>query len=173
MNFLFVLAVLIIGVGAASEQQNDRLIILADYGVTVDEEMRPAELKLALAKMLPDVGSVTALESKFKFIFQDQPEVLRSLDDEFERYQKIESDPALQIAEVERLKKAKEDRDLIEFWLDRLAIAGDAHIDRAEWYLKRNEKSDVQRAYDWYRKAQSLGRNVTKELRMLEGRFEQ
>lgn len=79
----------------------------------------------------------------------------------------------MQLAEVERLRLAKEDHGLTEFWLDRMAITGDAYIDRAEWYFKRNEKGDVQRAYDWYRKAQSLGRDVSKELKMIEQRLGQ
>jgi len=170
MNLVLVIAIVMLSV---ISQQDDRLVILSDYGATVDDGITTAELQTAIAKMLPDAGSVIALKAKFQYIFEDQPDVVQSLAGDFDSYHKIESDPMLQMAEIERLRKAKEDHGLIEFWLDRLAIAGDAHIDRAEWYLKRDQHGDVQRAYDLYRKALSMGRNITTELKMLEGRLGQ
>ncbi len=119
-----ILMISVMGLSACTGIHNERVKILADYGITVNDDITTAELKTAMAKMLPDEGSVTALETKFKYIFEAQPEVLHPLADEFARYYKIESDPVLQMAEAKKLNKPSGDKDLTEFWLDQLAMDG-------------------------------------------------
>jgi len=119
----FVMMVILIG---CNGHQVDRLQILADYGVNTENDLSAKKLKTAMAKMLPGAGSVRALEQKFEYIFKDQPDVHQSLAGEFERYHKIESDPALQMKEVKRLQRANEDNELVTFWLDQLSIFGSA-----------------------------------------------
>ncbi|WP_417830980.1 hypothetical protein [Terasakiella sp.] len=116
--------VTVMGLSACTGQQNERVQILTDYGVTVDDGITTAELQTAMAKMLSHEGSVTALKDKFRYTFEDQPDVLQSLAGEFDRYHKIESDPVLKMQEAKRLNKISVDNDLTEFWLDQLALDG-------------------------------------------------